>query len=259
MRILLTNDDGIDAPGIAALYRAARALGDVTVVAPDSVQSAKSHAVTFHAPLTIKPHRVHAHGEVLFSGYAVSGTPADCVKVARARICDAPFDLVLSGINAGANLGVHTFYSGTVGAAREAAMADIPAIAMSLHLGRSALTRWEQASEWAAEVLRQVLEHPVPARSVLNINLPITDQGHAPRGVRVVRASVSPMVDNYEAVHGPDEEHPRYHARDHLSFREREADTDVAALFDRYITITPLHFDPTWHEHVDCWRSRLGL
>ncbi len=250
MRILLTNDDGIDAPGLAALYKAARGLGDVTVVAPDSVQSAKSHAVTFHMPLTIKPHRVHAHGEALFVGHAVSGTPADCVKVARAKVGKEPWDLVISGINAGANLGVHTLYSGTVAAAREAAMTGIPAIAMSLHLGKRELTNWDQAAEWAGVVLKDVVAQGVGVGCVMNINLPITDRGEPPLGVRVVPASTSPMVDTYDAVHGQDEEHPRYHARDHLSFQERVAGTDVEALFQRYITVTPLHFDLTWHERL---------
>jgi 5'-nucleotidase len=257
MRILLTNDDGIDAPGLAALYKAARGLGDVTVVAPDSVQSAKSHAVTFHTSLTIKPHRVHAHGEVLFVGHAVSGTPADCVKVARARVSQEPWDLAISGINAGANLGIHTLYSGTVAAAREAAMTGIPAIAMSLHLGQRDLTNWDLAAEWAQEILKRVVSQGVGAGCVMNINLPITDLGHEPLGVRVVPASVSPMVDTYEAVHGEEEEHPRYHAKDHLSFREREAGSDVEALFQRYITVTPLHFDLTWHERLAQLKAHL--
>ncbi len=257
MRILLTNDDGIEAPGLAALYKAAKGLGDVTVVAPDAVQSAKSHAVTFHMPLTIKPHRVLAHGEVLFVGHAVSGTPADCVKVARARVSQERWDLVISGINAGANLGIHTLYSGTVGAAREAAMMGIPAIAMSLHLGKRDLTNWEQASEWAKDLLKRVVAQGVEVGCVMNINLPTTDLGHEPRGVRVVKASVSPMVDTYDAVHAEDEEHPRYHARDHLSFREREPGSDVEALFERYITVTPLHFDLTWHERLSALRAGL--
>jgi 5'-nucleotidase len=258
MRILLTNDDGIDAPGLAALYKAAKGLGDVTVVAPDSAQSAKSHAVTFHMPVTIKPHRVHAHGEALFVGHAVSGTPADCVKVARAKVGQDPWDLVISGINAGANLGIHTLYSGTVAAAREAAMTGIPAIAMSLHLGQRDLTNWDQASEWAAGILKQVIAQSVEAGCVLNINLPITDTGAEPVGVRVVPASVSPMIDSYDVVLGQNGEHPSYHAKDHLSFRERAPGTDVEALFQRYITVTPLHFDLTWHDRLAGMRSQLN-
>ena len=137
-------------------------------------------------------------------------------------------------------------------------MAGIPAIAISLHLGKSALTRWDLATEWATQVLQTVVSHGVPPTSVLNINLPITDLGHDHLGIKVVRASVSPMVDRYEPVHEPHEEHARYHAKDHLSFRDREPGTDVVALFERYITVTPLHFDPTIHEQLESWRERLA-
>src|SRR5262245_1049709 len=118
MRILLTNDDGIFAPGIAALYEAARELGEVHVIAPSEVQSATSHGVTFNRPLKTRIHRATcSQGKHLFEGISVDGRPADCVKLALANLIKEPVDLVLSGINEGANIGINVIYSGTVAAA----------------------------------------------------------------------------------------------------------------------------------------------
>jgi 5'-nucleotidase len=130
MRILLSNDDGILAPGLAALHAAVRDLGEATVVAPSSPQSAAGHSITLKTPLVV--HRVQVgDGEASFWGSSVDGRPADCVRLAVRKLLGRWPDVVLSGINAGANVGVNVFYSGTVAAAAEAAMLGIPAVALS--------------------------------------------------------------------------------------------------------------------------------
>jgi len=130
MNILVCNDDGIFAPGLASLVWVARQLGDVTVVAPESPQSAMAHSITLTRPLTVTP--VKIPGEHGFDGLAVDGRPADCVRLAVKNLITTPVDLVLSGINPGANVGINVFYSGTVAAAAEATMIGIPAVAVSV-------------------------------------------------------------------------------------------------------------------------------
>lgn len=256
MRIVLTNDDGIEAPGIAALYAAVKSLdlGEIEVIAPAAVCSAMSHAVTFHRPIAADRRQIHTNGAtfdgdgVTFDGVAVDAKPADCVKLALFHfVKDA--DLVISGVNAGCNVGIHTIYSGTVGAAREAAIIGVPAIAVSLHLGPERPPRWQRASELAADALGRVLTQPLPAHSLININVPILDGLHEPKGIRVAPMATGRMVDAYDCT-----EHPsgrvELRAKDHVAFHDAAPDTDVAHLFDRYITITPLTFDGTHHAQL---------
>ena len=127
MRILLSNDDGILAPGLAALHAAAKHFGEVTVIAPRSARSASGHSITIHKPLIVQ--HVPPNGPEKFAGISVDGSPADCVRLAIRRLLSEPPDLVCTGINAGANVGVNVFYSGTVAGAAEAAMLGIPAVA----------------------------------------------------------------------------------------------------------------------------------
>jgi len=127
MQILLTNDDGIFAPGLAAIYKELVKIGNVTVVAPADSKSGASHSITYTQPLVCK--RIEIEGE--FSGFSVQGSPADCVKLAYMQLCQKPIELVVAGINRGANAGINVFYSGTVAAAMEAAFLQIPAVAMT--------------------------------------------------------------------------------------------------------------------------------
>ena len=258
VRILLTNDDGIDAPGLAALHDVVADLGEVHVVAPANVQSATSHAVTFHRPVCTWPHTVEPDADVThgFTGTAVDGRPADCVKLGLEHLVPAPIDLVLSGMNAGANVGINVVYSGTVAAAREAAFIGIPAIAVSLHIGRRDVIPWQAAARHARRAIDQVLAGPMQAHTVLNLNVPILDDGATPRGVKVVPVSTSPVVNDYEARDQADGTR-HFAIRNSLAFHEREPATDVDALYDRWMTLTPLHFDPTDHEQVVRWRHHL--
>lgn len=257
MRILLTNDDGISAPGIAALYEATRHLGEVFVVAPSTVQSAMSHGVTFHRPILTRTQACRCpKGKPLFEGIAVDGRPADCVKLAISHLVPGPVDLVISGINSGANIGINVIYSGTVAAAMEAGFMGIPAIAVSLHIGHPHKTDWSRATDVSRRVIEQVLEHRLEKHSVLNVNIPILDDGAVPAGTRVVPVSTSPIVDQYH--HEPRMGGDRlFTAAGGMKFHHTPADSDVDAIFKKYITITPLHFDLTKHEHLDAWSERL--
>ena len=260
MRILLTNDDGIDAPGIRALHRAVRDLGEVHVVAPASVQSAMGHAVTFHRPMRVTPFPpaddAQSNGEGEggggYHGHAVEGRPADCVKLAVTRLMPGPPDVVISGMNAGCNIGINVNYSGTVAAARESAFLGIPSLAVSLHIGDPGRTRWDDAADHARRALDAALAGPLRPHTLININVPILDDGREPRGLRVVRTCTSAMDYDYDrSPH--DDGTCSYYRRDGLNFRDRRADTDVDALFAGYITLTPLHFDATDYDHLEAW------
>jgi 5'-nucleotidase len=188
---------------------------------------------------------------------AVYGMPADCVKLGRARLVEEPLDLVISGINAGCNVGVHTLYSGTVAAAREAAMAGIPAISMSLFLRNRDEIRWGRASELARECLERIVADRLEPGTFLNINLPILDDGREPKGVRVAPALLSAMVDDYRGEPN-DEGHGVYEVGRGVAFGEVHDDTDAKYLFQGYITVTPMIFNPTDYDAVGPWRDRLN-
>ena len=167
MRILLSNDDGIDAPGILALERALASIGEVWTVAPAAQQSAKSHALSMHKPVRVEP-----RGERRF---AVAGTPADSVYVAVHHLLPEKPDLVLSGINRGANIGQDVHYSGTVAAAREGVLLGIPALAVSLHVDFArdvSLHHWETGVWAALELIKEGRKKGFPEEAILNINAP---------------------------------------------------------------------------------------
>lgn len=163
--IVITNDDGIDAPGIAALERAIEGLGQCAVVAPFGPYSGCGHVVTTHAPITIS--------EKGRGRYAVEGTPADCARLAINRLVPG-LDYLISGINAGGNLGTDVFHSGTVAAAREAAIQGRPAIAVSHYIARGRQIDWERAARWAGAVIERLLESPWEPGTYWNVNLPHT-------------------------------------------------------------------------------------
>jgi len=257
MRILLTNDDGIDAPGLHALYRAILDLGEVHVVAPEKVQSATSHAVTFHRPIRVAEHAgPGGEGFENFKGTSVDARPADCVKLAIANLVPKPIDLVISGINAGANVGVNVIYSGTVGAAREAAFMGLPAIAISQHVGDWDSINWEASAKHARAAIGRVLAGPMTPHTLINLNIPILDDRAEPLGIKTAPISTSSMVDKYEITPAEDGSF-HYRSCNAMTFSQREPGTDVAALFDGYVTLTPLSHDvtdpaqlPKWAEHI---------
>jgi len=304
MRILLTNDDGIRAPGIVALYDAlvdtANHLGGpildrspgavsrsprstVLTIAPLTVQSATGHGVTFHQPLMRTDVQVNEH----MQGVAVDGRPADCVKVAVANIWPEHFgegskpDLLISGMNAGANCGINVIYSGTVAAALEAAFLGVPSIAVSLRLG-SGRPRYDIAAAWARRTIDQLLRDGPPGpHECLSINLPLCEEpwpagqrktskydtasytrGLDPATVPMPPVKVCPMnvhglVDKYEPRKSPSGDTYYWAAGHGLDFKGTDTGSDVDELMKGAITVTPLTFDLTQHSRMQHWNERV--
>lgn len=247
MRILLTNDDGILAPGLAAMFHALASHDEVCVVAPESPQSAAGHSITIERPLVAK--QVHAAGDM--HGWAVDGSPADCVKLAIAELLGRRPDLVVSGINDGANAGINILYSGTVAAAAEGAFFGIPAVAVSLT--RSAEMDFALAARLAATLIRQIVAAGLLPGELINMNLPALDAGR-PRGVRVVAQSTRAHTDSFQRFELEDGR-VGYFLREPKDDASHEPDTDVEALRERFITLTPLRLDFTDEARQPHWRS----
>lgn len=168
MNILLTNDDGYDAPGLVAAFEALKPLGTVFVVAPIVECSACSHTITLRRSMAVERRRHELFGEA----FAVGGSPADCVRLAVAELIEDPIDLVVSGINRGANAGVDTYYSGTVAAAREAAFLGVKAIAVSQAIRKDVELDWGLAAQTARGLVRQLAAESLPAPGFWNVNFP---------------------------------------------------------------------------------------
>jgi len=255
MRILLTNDDGIRAPGLLALYRQLAKWAPTDVVAPETHQSATGHGITLSTPLLTQKITLPLGDGTTLTGTAVDGRPADCTKLALSHIVSPSPDLVVSGINAGANIGINVLYSGTCAAAIEAAFLGKPAVAVSLHLGRGAANDFDRASSLAVDVIRKLWATGLPRPgNVVSINVPILSPGQAHAGVRVVRQCTRPWIDTYEKRTSPKTGDDYYWNNSLFSLGETDADTDVAALRDGFITLTPLMFDLTDHPAL----ARLG-
>lgn len=240
MRILLSNDDGIYAPGLATLRKALIPLGEVQVVAPDRERSATGHGITVHKPL--RPKQVD-FGDGTF-GWAVDGTPADCVKLAIEALLSETPDIIVSGINHGPNLGTDVLYSGTVSAAIEGIINGIPAMAISLATYES--NDFTNAANFAAKILPILLsEKNVSSCSLININVP----PNQPKGVKITRLGNRRYVNIFHKRVDP-RGNPYYWmaGKPEDSVPENplvEADVDVEAIKNKYISVTPLHFDLT--------------
>ena len=241
MRILLTNDDGINSPGIAALYDALHGLGEIFPVAPLTVQSATGHGITFNEPLMVEEAIVNER----MKGIAVDGRPADCVKLALRTIwpdrfgADPAPDLTISGMNIGANVGINILYSGTVAAAIESAFLGVPAIAVSLHIGDRSKIYYKRAAQIARSVIDRVLEHKLDAHGVVNINIPRTESDDAPMpAIRVVEMNAAPGTEKYERRVSPAGQVYYWVATDGMAFTHTAPDTDVEALLERCVTVT---------------------
>jgi len=238
MHILLTNDDGIEAPGLLALAARARALGRVTIVASERERSGVGHAITLAGAMPCR--RLPDDGTTV--RHAIDGTPADCVKLAVSELARDPIDLVLSGINAGANVGVSVLYSGTVAAALEAGMYGLPAAAVSLenHGGKATRGDFDRAADLAVGLIEHLLRESTFGSAPLNINLPAARAGW-PLGWRAARQSLAAYDDRFEAAGAPD----AYRLSPGETRREVHGDTDLALLEQGYATVTPLTFDLT--------------
>jgi 5'-nucleotidase len=252
MLILLTNDDGITAPGILAAYHALKTIGEVHVVAPETVQSAAGHGITLSKPLLTS--KVYIDEGVI--GTAVDGRPADCVKLAVSQILPRQPDLVVSGINSGANTGINVIYSGTVAAAIEAAFLGLPSIALSQFLKGDVPTDYARAAQWSLGVIKTLLDKGLSRGQVASVNFPALPPGQEPVATTFCRQCTRPWADTYDRRLDP-RGRAYYWNSSVFTLGDTESDTDVAFLRDGHITVTPLQFDMTQHDLLTRWQGKV--
>lgn len=234
--ILITNDDGVHSPGLDALQQALRPLGTTIVIAPERDNSAVSHALTMHRPLKVQ--------ELGPNVYSVDGTPTDCVAIGLKKILSHPPDLLVSGINAGANLGDDISYSGTVSAAIEATMYGIPAIAISV--GGTAPLNFSAATGIASCMAKKVLSNQLPEKTLLNINVPSDDNYNkiaiTRQGRRLWQNAIQETIDPWGIT--------RYWIGGGTPLADPQQDTDVHVFASGNVSITPIQLDLTNHEGI---------
>ncbi len=235
--ILVTNDDGIHSPGIYALYQAMNQLGDAQVVAPESERSAVGHALTISDPLRVW--EVDRYGERF--GYAVNGTPADCVKLAVKAILAREPDLVVSGINQGPNTAINVIYSGTVSAATEGTIMNIPSIAFSLASFRK--TDFTFAARFARHLAQKVLKDGLPNDTLLNVNIPALPENEI-KGVKITRQGKGRYEEFFEKRIDPWNRNYYWLSGKKIQL-DHDDDIDDVAVMDSYVAITPIQFDLT--------------
>lgn len=240
LKILVSNDDGIDSLGIYELVKALREIGDVTVVAPWKEQSAVGHAITMKVPLRVI--KYYKNGD--FFGYAVDGTPADCVKMGVRNIMTEPPDIVVSGINHGSNTACNVIYSGTVSAAREAVLMNLPAFAISV--ASHSVSNFGFAGKVAQKICNFILQNKLNKGTLLNINVPDAEEKSI-KGIRITTQGNSRWDDIYEKRQDP-------YGRDYFwltgNFMDDNEDdlADQKAIINNYVSITPIQLDSTDHK-----------
>ncbi|HEX8690992.1 MAG TPA: 5'/3'-nucleotidase SurE [Longimicrobium sp.] len=245
--ILCTNDDGYLAPGLGVLAKAARALGEVHVVAPDREQSATSHSLTMHVPIRAR--------QVAERTHYVTGTPTDCVMLGVEALLPRRPDFVLSGVNHGMNMGEDVLYSGTVSAAMEATIFGIPAVAVS-YAGRGDVDHLEAYGPLLERLLRQIVGRGgFPPETLLNVNLPAIPPEQV-RGVRVTRLGRRVFTDAFMQGRDPSGRPYYWIGGGNIEWQLHEG-TDFHAVAEGCVSVTPLHLDLTNHallEHVAGWK-----
>lgn len=243
--ILVSNDDSIMAPGLRMLIRIMNELGDVVVVAPDTPQSGMSHAVTIQTPLFVVRRKIDNGPQI---EYSCSGTPADCVKIAKANILERKPDLCVSGINHGSNSSINVIYSGTMAAAIEAGLADIPSIGFSL-LSHSLDADFLQSAHYVKTIAKEVLEKGLDKGVVLNVNIPDIKKEEI-RGVKICRQTKSRWVETFEKRQSPLGREYYWFSGD-FTIDEQSQDTDQWALDNNYISVVPVYPDLTHYKSIE--------
>lgn len=237
LSVLISNDDGIHAPGINALVQEIKKIGEVVVVAPDKQQSAVGHAITVNSPLRVQ--KVEKNGQ--FFGYAVDGTPADAVKLAVRSLLPHPPDLLISGINHGSNTAISVIYSGTVSAATEGTILGIPSFAISLTTFTEA--DFSYAASFARRLTLKIMEHGLPKGTLLNVNVPAVPASEI-KGVVITKQGKSIWNDEFESRRDPSNREYFWLKGDLLELDFGD-DVDQRAVLDNRVSITPIHFDLT--------------
>jgi 5'-nucleotidase len=237
LHVLISNDDGIAAPGIHALVKEIRKIAKVTVVAPDRQQSAVGHAITMNYPLRAIPYE--RDGE--FFGYAVDGTPADAVKLGVRYLLKERPDLVVSGINHGSNTAINILYSGTVSAATEGTVLGIPSIAVSLTTYDEA--DFTYAAKFSARLAAVVLERGLPAGTLLNVNVPAVSPERI-AGIRITRQGKSTWEDTFDVRRDP-ANREYFWLTGRMVTTDTDPSNDQIAIKENYISISPIRYDLT--------------
>ena len=240
--ILITNDDGITSRGIAALREAAEDLGRVVVIAPETEKSAVGHSITLSDPIRIR----ELPKEDGVKGFAIGGTPADCVKLAVRALLDRTPDLILSGINHGANVGMSVMYSGTVSAATEGVILGIPSIAISLDSWTS--NDFTYAGKIAKQFAVKVLKNGLDKGVALNINVPSVPEDEV-KGIMLTRQGQSFYEETFDRRTDP-RKRTYYWMDGFLVQPDKDQDVDDVALAGNYVSVTPLHFNLTHNESL---------
>lgn len=244
---MLTNDDGFHAPGIRALHQELEKLGEVTRVAPATEQSGVGHSITFLTPLLA--HRAYEADE--FQGWIVEGSPADCVKLGVSELCEAPPELIVSGINGGLNAGINVLYSGTVAGAIEGAFFGIESVAVSLEFDERA--DFETAAKKATKVVAQIWEHRSSTPKLYNLNIP-TAATKSDSELRIVPMGTERYGEHYIKRSDP-KGRQYYWATNEPPPRPTEHETDLTALAAGHMTLSPLDFNMTDANHLATMRT----
>ena len=242
--ILVTNDDGINAPGIRTLISVIKDIGDVIVVAPDSPQSGMGHAITINS--TLHSSRITPKNSEIIE-YSCSGTPADCVKLAINELMPRKPDLCVSGINHGSNSSINVIYSGTMSAAIEAGIEGVPAIGFSL-LDYSWNADFSQSKDFIRKITLNALNNRIPKGVVLNVNIPAVKKSDI-KGVKICRQAKAYWVEEFDKRKNPlGQEY--YWLTGKFVNKDQGEDTDEWALKNNYISIVPVEFDLTAHHAI---------
>ncbi len=242
--ILITNDDGITAPGITALVEVMKSLGDVIIVAPDKPQSGMGHAITINSTLRINKVRVHGVKEE----YSCTGTPVDCVKIAVNKILKRKPDLCVSGINHGSNMSINVIYSGTMSAAVEGAIEGIPSIGFSL-CDHSIDANFAASKKIVKSIVQNVLKQKMPKDVCLNVNIPNLKFEQI-KGIKVCRQARANWIEELDERKDPSGKPYFWLTGRFDNYDEGKTDTDVWALDNSYVSVVPTQFDMTAHHTI---------
>ncbi len=245
MRILLTNDDGISAPGLAALANEIKKIAEILIVAPETEMSAVGHAITLHDPLRVSDYNKNGN----YFGKAVSGTPADCVKIAWGALYknEPKIDLLISGINQGSNTGINTIYSGTVSAATEGAILGIPSFAISLTTYTN--PDFSYAARFARYLAEKIIRNKLPHGVFLNVNVPAVPEGQI-TGIKITRQGMANYSEEFQVRKDPREREYYWLTGDKNGIEEDET-VDDRAILQNKISITPVHYDLTFYPFMN--------
>ncbi|MCC6817834.1 MAG: 5'/3'-nucleotidase SurE [Bacteroidia bacterium] len=240
--ILISNDDGITAPGLRVLVEVMSTLGEVIVVAPDKPQSAMGHAITVTQPLRLKPNNIFG----TIKAFECSGTPADCVKLALDKVCHRRPDIMVSGINHGPNYSINVIYSGTMSAAVEAAIDGVQAIGFSL-CDYSLEADFESCRTHIKHITETILKHPLPYGTLLNVNIPKSQEL---KGIRVCRQASAKYAENFDERLDPSGNTYYWMTGKLINLEEEDNDTDLWAIAHDYISVVPTKFDLTSNSFI---------